>query len=450
MNPWKSVEQCSPGEVDLAGRALRRSLVAAELRVLPDAPVRIRAEQVRVEERGGQAGPAVPVRRDAGEDRLELLEECLRVGRDLLVGRRVRVRRRGLEAAGDASARVVDEDALGVRLGPGHIPDVLEAVVGVDVTVREAPGAGLVPVARVELELELAVASRPELRDRRLLERIESGLRVVERAQDGEARREDHLVVDDRALRAVEPEAHGAVAVQGDRVHPRACRDRRQPGSGEVGGHRLGELLVSAGDVEALIRGAEDLEVPGLRLEPEQEHEVERRLIGRVGAVLLVVGGVEQPAEVRLVPARDVLVDPVVERELVERRAGLVEAVPQRRIPGRVNLRLEGGVDGLEVLRRVGVGVVAAVEVIRLGARVRLCGENIRGGETEPLDEVQDRVVVGVDELAAVLGYLSPEVVVAARDERAVGVHPPAQPRRGLVDRRRHAGIGQRQRGAQP
>src|SRR4029079_12342420 len=60
------------GEVDVP---LPHAFVAAEGVVLPGLPVRVRAEQVRVEDRVRRRRRAVPARPDAREDRLELVED---------------------------------------------------------------------------------------------------------------------------------------------------------------------------------------------------------------------------------------------------------------------------------------------------------------------------------------------------------------------------------------
>ena len=83
-----------------------------------------------------------------------------------------------------------------------------------------------------------------------------------------------------------------AVDVRLDRGHPPAQAHIR-----ERGRDRLRELLVAAGDVVALVGGAEDREVAGTRLVAEQVDEVQRGLDRRLGAVLLVVRHVEEHPE---------------------------------------------------------------------------------------------------------------------------------------------------------
>src|SRR5581483_8539681 len=122
-------------------------------------------------------------RGDARIDRLELFEVCLyRLFDGGIVRRRcigVRLPERGC----DVRARILDEDSGRARLAARDVPAALERQVGVD-----RPGAALrVPEAGLELHVQLRVVTRAELRDRRLLQLVEPGLRVIERPQHGEA-----------------------------------------------------------------------------------------------------------------------------------------------------------------------------------------------------------------------------------------------------------------------
>ena len=182
----------------------------------------------------------------------------------------------------------------------------------------------------------------------------------------------------------------------------------------------------------ALVGLAEDLEVARLRAVAEQVHEVERGLVGGLGAVLLVVGDVEQTAERGAVTARDVRLDPVVDRHPVEGEPRLREGVPERRIARRLHLALQRVVHGLEVLRRLVVRVPPAEEPVRLRASVRLGAEEVDGGKGEPLRELQDGLVVRVDQLAAQLRLL-PVRPEAVAELLPVGVHPPAHTARRLI-----------------
>ena len=67
-----------------------------------------------------------------------------------------------------------------------------------------------------------------------------------------------------------------------------------------------------------LVRRAEDAELPRTRVTQEIQ-QVERALVGDLGAVLDVVGHVEQLAQRRGVAAGDAGVDPLQDRHVVER-----------------------------------------------------------------------------------------------------------------------------------
>src|SRR5919201_1069206 len=175
------------GEVDVS---LPHLLVAAEARVLTRLPVRVREEEVRIGKRRRQHRLAVPLLRDAGKDRLQLLQELLRERRHLRIGCVRRVRVRLPERLGDVRARIFDEDAGRARLPARDVPAALEREIAVD----RAGTAVLVPDARIELQVQLRVDPRTELRDRSLLQLVEAGLAVVERPQNGEAHAEDDVV----------------------------------------------------------------------------------------------------------------------------------------------------------------------------------------------------------------------------------------------------------------
>ena len=117
------------GEVDVP---LPHLLVAAESRVLTRLPVRVRAQEVRIGERRRQHRLAVPLRRDPGEDHLQLREVLLRERRHRLVRGRRRVRIRLPHRLSDVCARVLDEDPGRARLRPRHVPAALDRQVGVE------------------------------------------------------------------------------------------------------------------------------------------------------------------------------------------------------------------------------------------------------------------------------------------------------------------------------
>src|SRR5438445_6314094 len=91
------------GEVAFAGVDVRlaKALVAAELRVLADLPVRVRAQEERVRERHVQGRNAVPLLRDSRKHRLALAEASLgKTRHDLRVWGLAPERRQGNSAAG--------------------------------------------------------------------------------------------------------------------------------------------------------------------------------------------------------------------------------------------------------------------------------------------------------------------------------------------------------------
>ena len=233
-----------------------------------------------------------------------------------------------------------------------------------------------------------------------------------------------------------------------DRCHPPARLDRP---AAQVVGDRFRQLLVPTGKVEVLVRLAEDREAGAGGLAVEQVDDVERRLVVRVGAVLLRVRRVEQAAEPRAVAAGDVLLDPAVDGQPVEKAAGRRRAGVRRRVAGRVVLVVEDLQHRLEVTVELLVRVVVAEEPVRLGRVRRLRGEHVGDDEPEAVGEREDRLVAAVDQLAAPLARLSVRPVgVGRRYERAVRVHAAADPvGRRLVDGGGHACVGEGQRGGQ-
>ena len=178
-----------------------------------------------------------------------------------------------------------------------------------------------------------------------------------------------------------------------------------------------------------------DREVPRLRVEAEQVHQVQRRLLRRLRAVLLVVRVVQERAERGAVATWDVVLDPVVDRHPVEEPAGVREVVVERRIARLLHLVLQDLMDGLEVLVRLVLGVHRAEHVVRVFAAVRLRAEQVDGAEAEALRELEDRLVIRVDQLTAELRLLAaPEVRRDGGGLRPVRVHPAAPARRRFVD----------------
>src|SRR5438270_4759329 len=104
--------------------------------------------------------------RSAGNDRLYLAEEGLSEPCGDLRIRSITIERGERHAA----ACVVDQDSGRPVLGASHLPCVLVVDVRVRAAVAYAPRPRRVPVARVELQLQLGVFAVAELRDRGLLE----------------------------------------------------------------------------------------------------------------------------------------------------------------------------------------------------------------------------------------------------------------------------------------
>ena len=273
------------------------------------------------------------MRGDPRQDRLDLGEELLRPGRGSPRA----------EARADRPARVVDEDPLRAGLGARDLPGVLVAGVGVRVPVV----AERVPVAVGELDVELRVRAHPELLDRRHLQRLEAGFRVVHRAEDGEGEREHDLVGRDRRRPHVllERQRERAAGVLLDRGELHPHRDLPGEAVRELPRH----LVVPAVDVVFLVRLPERVEL-ALADEAEQVDQVERALDARLGAVLDVVGDVEHAAEFRLRPAvRAGLVEPLDDRHPVELEPALGERVPERRIAGSHGVLVQLLVDPVQV-----------------------------------------------------------------------------------------------------
>src|SRR5262249_34015820 len=151
------------GEVAVA---LPRALHAREGGVLPDLPVGVRPLRPAVTRPEVDRRLAVPARREAGQHRLDPVEELLGAGR-------------GRAASGgraDLPARVIDEDPRLPRLGAGYLPGVLVAAVGV----RLAVALERVPPALRELDVQLRVRPHPELLDGRHFPLLEARLGVVD------------------------------------------------------------------------------------------------------------------------------------------------------------------------------------------------------------------------------------------------------------------------------
>src|SRR5947209_15814520 len=111
---------------------------------------------------------------------------------------------------------------------------------------------------------------------------------------------------------------------------------------------------------------------------------------------------------------------------MVELRSRQVVVVPQGRISGCLHLALERVMNRLKFLGSLVIRVVIVEEVVGFGAAIRHGLEHVIRKKAESLSEMEDGLVVRVDEFSAVLADLALEVVVTARDERAVRMHPAA------------------------
>ena len=132
--------------------------------------------------------------------------------------------------------------------------------------------------------------------------------------------------------------------------------------------------------------------------------------------------------------SRNAGLDPLVDADLVERDSGICVDEVRRRIARRMDVGLQGLVDGLEVLVRLALRIVGAVEEVGVLGSVRLGSGQIHRCQAEPLGKPQDRLVTAVDQLATKLGALSIRPVIGELGE--IGVHTPADASRvRLVDR---------------
>jgi hypothetical protein len=179
------------GEEDVA---LPHFLVAGEGGVLAHSPIGVGRAEIGIERGQGACGAGVPFGGSAGKDFLEAAEEGLGVLLDVGVrgGCERRLRRLG---GGRGAARIVIENAACAELPAADFPRILVAFIGVGQTVAASrPGPRLAPVARGELQLQLAALAAPQLLDGSVLARVEAGAAGVDLAQDGERQAQDHKI----------------------------------------------------------------------------------------------------------------------------------------------------------------------------------------------------------------------------------------------------------------
>src|SRR5690349_24673652 len=104
------------------------------------------------------------------------------------------------------------------------------------------------------------------------------------------------------------------------------------------------QKLIASDDVKPLVRRSVPGESAGRLLdglERQQIEDVQRALLGRVEAELLVVGRIEQRAEIRLVTTGHKLLDPVKSARVVELLAGAGETAESRRKRSVMELLLQ-------------------------------------------------------------------------------------------------------------
>src|SRR5439155_20485089 len=124
-------------------------LVAGELRVLPDLPVGVRAQQEWVAQWHVEGRASIPLPGDAWERGLDLAQEYLGELGHLRAIRWIASER----SQRHTPARVVDEESGRPILRARDIPGVLVARVRVSATVADPPRPWRVPVPGVELQV---------------------------------------------------------------------------------------------------------------------------------------------------------------------------------------------------------------------------------------------------------------------------------------------------------
>jgi hypothetical protein len=186
--------------------------------------------------------------------------------------------------------------------------------------------------------------------------------------------------------------------------------------------------------MELLVRLAEGPELAGTRVPEEVEH-VQRALHRCLGAVLDVVGDVEHLPERRGVTTGDVVLDPLVERHLVEDLPARRERVVERRVARSRDVRVDLLPDRLQVVRHLRERVRPAEEVAELLGPVRLRGVEVVERQAELLRKLLESEMVRVDQLAAVL------VDLVVREIAAAGPAAAAHPVGRLVDVGEYPGL---------
>src|SRR5207342_1004284 len=105
--------------------------------------------------------------------------------------------------------------------------------------------------------------------------------------------------------------------------------------------------------------------------------------------------------------SRDVLREPLGERDVIELDAARLVMVMERGVTGLCQILLQFRIDGPEVGDRLTHRVAAAVEVENVAGPRLLSGYHVGEGEAELSHQPAHRDVVAVDQLAAVFGDLT-------------------------------------------
>ena len=244
---------------------------------------------------------------------------------------------------------------------PGCASETSQRALVAAVGVRLAVRAERVPEAARELDVQLRVRAHALLPDRDQLERLEARLRDVDGgAEDREREREHDLVGRDRLRRRL----------LGERERERPDAFRRTATSSDPVVICPGSAAASRSVIWSLPPATWyfSFEAPKRRRLPwpavaEQVDQVERALLGRLGAVLDVVGDVEELPDPGVHPAREGLLDPVDDRHVVELAAARGRALERRRVARRRDVGMDLLPRRLEVVRHLVGAIRGAVEV---------------------------------------------------------------------------------------
>src|SRR6266446_2054319 len=348
------------GEMAFAGTL---AFGPAELRVLSDLPVGVRAPQIGVPGGKIERRSSVPLLRDSGEQGLHLTQKRLSISLN-----HARVGRVSVEGCSDIASRVVHQNPGAATLGAADFPGVLIAGIRIRCARAYAPRSSLVPHPATELQMELAVGSIPELMDARDLHLIEASLRVIQGSQNRERNGHDDPIRGDRELRpaGVETEHISSIVIFRDGGQGSVQLNLYSEVSGLQGcRHRFRQTFIPAPQVIPLVGAAKDAEVARYGLVSQQVNEVQRALNGRFRAVFDVVRHVEKLTHGGAMAAGDARLDPVVDAQVIEIITSLIVTVIKRWEAGCGKVLLHCIVDGIKVDVGLGAGVIIPKEKIR-------------------------------------------------------------------------------------